>query len=135
MAFLSGCTNINNREQGKLTVEIVDIKSGEGIEEARLIIADTGKEFVIDKNNNIISIPYKKASEKNQYPYGYTIITAAEGYYPRTDHNYKIGGKEDGKITLELTPRESNSNQSFTEVFHYSSEVELAEFMNYYNIN
>lgn len=129
------CTDVNNSEQGNLKVEIIDITNGKGIEEGKFIITDIGKEFVITTDNNIINIPYKKVTEKNKYPYGYTTITTAEGHYPRIDHNFKIGGKTDAKITLELTPKESFINQSFTEVFHYSSEVELVEFMNYYSIN
>lgn len=135
MILSISCTNINNREQGNLKVEIIDINNGKNIEEVKFIITDINKEFMIIADNNIISIPDKNVNGKNKYPYGYTIITKAKGYYPRIDHNLKIGGKEDAKITIELTPEEPFLNQSFTEVFHNSSQVELVDLMNYYNIN
>lgn len=128
------CTNKDNSGQGSIIVKIVDITNGKSIEEGKLIITDTGNEFVINSESNIISIPYKKSTEKPKYPYGYTIVTVADGYYPRIDHNLKTGGGG-GQLTLELTPRKPFENQSFTEYFHHSSEVEMVEFMNYYNLN
>ncbi|WP_179238945.1 hypothetical protein [Sedimentibacter hydroxybenzoicus] len=130
----ASCANESNSGQESITIKIIDIADGKAVEEGKLIITDTGDEFAVNSESNIISMPYKKATEKNKYPYGYTIITAADGYYPRIDHNLKIGGG-DGQLTLELTPRKPFENKSFTEYFHHSSEVEMAEFMNYYNLN
>lgn len=135
MSILSvSCVNSSNEMQEKVTVKIVDITDGKAIEAGKIIITDTGNEFAVNGENNIISIPYKKATEKKQYPYGYTMITISDGYYPRIDHNLKIGGG-DGLLILELTAREAFENRSFTEYFHQSSEVEMVEFMNFYKIH
>jgi len=86
------------------------------------------------KANNVIAITNKKDEKHSKYPYGYTTITYAKGYYPRIDHNFKIGGNTDAEITLELTPIGDLDNSSFTEEFHTSSEVEMVEFLNYYKL-
>jgi hypothetical protein len=104
--LLIGCGNTSNNSQGKQTLKII-----------------------------YISIPYKKSDKNSSYPYGYTTITSAKGYYPRIDHNFNIGGSANAILTLELTPIGELENSSFVEVFHESSDVEIAEFLNYYNLS
>lgn len=112
-------------------VSIVDAKSGDPIQEAWFIITDIDKEFVINDQNNKISLPSKSNSEKDRYPNGYTTITVSKGYYTRIDHNFKIGGGE-REIRLDLNPMEPMSNKMVDEIFHNSSNVELAEFLDNY---
>jgi len=119
-----------------LKVNVMNIKDGRSIDCARFIIVDLNKEFNITKENNIIrGIPYKGALRESDYPYGYTTITYADGYYPRIDHNFKFASGKGAELAIELTPIGEFDNSSFTEVFHESSEVEIAEFLEYYNLN
>lgn len=62
-----GCASLNDSEQGRLKVKIVDITNGKEIEEGKLIITDIGKEIVLTTDNNTINIPYKKITKKNGY--------------------------------------------------------------------
>lgn len=121
------------KSKGKLTFKIVDIKNGNEIHgiDIRFIIPEINKEYNISEGDEI-SIPSKDTVGPNSYPYGYTTITSVKGYYPRIDHNFKIGGNGDALITLEMTPIGELENSAFVEVFHKSSDVEMVEFLNYY---
>ena len=123
-------------EKDGIEINVSDITDGRSIDDARFIIVDLNKEFNITKENNIIrGIPYKGALRESDYPYGYTTITYADGYYPRIDHNFKFASGKGAELAIELTPIGEFDNSSFTEVFHESSEVEIAEFLEYYNLN
>ncbi|MBC8060235.1 MAG: hypothetical protein H7Y18_06175 [Clostridiaceae bacterium] len=137
LCSLISCSNSINNSQGKLNLKIVDFKTGKEIQNIgyKFIITDLNKEFNISKNNSEISIPYKKTAKTSYYPYGYTTITSVKGYYPRIDHNFRIGGSGDAVITLEMTPIGELANISFVKVFHQSSDVEIAEFLDYYNLS
>ncbi len=139
-SLISCGTTSNNspstNPQGNLTFKIVDIKSGTEIHnlDIRFIIPEINEEYNISEYKEI-SIPAKKPAKPSLYPYGYTTITSVKGYYPRIDHNFKIGGNGDAVITLEMTPIGELENSSFVEIFHESSDVEMVEFLNYYNLS
>jgi len=125
----------NKSEKDEMEVNVVDIRDGSSIDTARFVIVDLNKEFSISKENNTITnIPYKDVSKASDYPYGYTTITYADGYYPKIDHNFKFTSRGGSKLTIELTPIDKADDKSFTEVFHISSDVEMVEFLNHYNL-
>jgi hypothetical protein len=127
-------TEISN-ERDELKINVINIKDGTKIDNSRFIIIDLNKEFNITEDNNIIkNIPYKNVLKDSDYPYGYTTITYAIGYYPRIDHNFKFASEGGAQVTIELTPIGEFDNSSFTEVFHKSGETEMVEFLNYYNL-
>lgn len=136
LCSLTSCGTTNINSQGHITFNIVDIKNGSVIDNAdiRFIITDINKEYNISENKQI-NIPAKKMDKPSSYPYGYTTITSVKGYYPRIDHNFKIGANVDAVITLEMTPIGELENSSFVEVFHESSAVEMVEFLNYYKLS
>lgn len=133
---LPGTNSFSTDSPENLTFKIVDIKNGNEIHNAdiRFIIPEINKEYNISKHKQI-SIPAKRMDKPSSYPYGYMTITSVKGYYPRIDHNFKLGANVDAVITLEMTPIGELENSSFVEVFHQSSDVEMAEFLNYYNLS
>ncbi len=139
-SLISCGTTSNNlpstKPQGNLTFKIVDIKNGNEIHNAdiRFIIPEIHKEYNISEHKKI-SIPARKMDKPSSYPFGYTTITSVKGYYPRIDHNFKLGANVDAVITLEMTPIGELENSSFVEIFHQSSDVEMVEFLNYYNLS
>lgn len=140
LCSLISCRTINNNSpstssQGNLTFKIIDIKNGNEIhnDDIRFIIPELNKEYNLSERKKI-SIPNKKMDKPSSYPYGYTTITYVKGYYPRIDHNFKLGANVDAVITIEMTPIGELENRSFVEVFHESSDVEMVEFLNHYNL-
>lgn len=118
-------------------IEVVDEATQKKIEDAEIIVTNIDKKFNISYDNNKITLPQKPNSmyAKNNYPYGYTIITYSNGYLPRIDHNIQIGSNGITNLSLTLEKAIPFNNQSYTEYFHYSPQTAVAEMFNYYNIN
>jgi len=123
----------NTLPQCEWSVKLSDIDTGMEIKEAEIAIAELDKTFVISEQDNIIKHPIirqKSPAKTGTYPYGYTIITYAKGYFPRIDHNISYGG--DGELTLELTKVKPFTNQTYTEYFHGASMGATGEFIYHY---
>ncbi len=126
----------NKTSFGTWQIKVVDSDTGVVLEQSKFVVIDLDKTFVITSSENTIKLPQKpnSYSEKNKYPYGYTIISYADGYLPRIDHNVSMGSEADTNLVLSLEKMEHFSNQSYTEYFHNSPQVELVELFEHYKI-
>lgn len=125
---------MKNESEGKWLVYVVDNKTQKKVGSSTIVVTDINKKFTINSDTNVISLPQKPNvnSSKSKYPYGYTIITFSKGYLPRIDHNLTIGEKGITNILITLDKPEAFSNVSYTEFFHYASQISVMDFLNYY---
>lgn len=112
------------------TVNILDSDSGETIDEAYVSILEEKKKYRITPDLNKILLPAVESTDPGKYPYGYSMVTMAEGYLPRIDHSFVSASSV---ITLELKrcPAEP-SNEAYTEFFHGAAMNEVAGLLGYY---
>lgn len=133
-----------DEEYGTTKFKIIDRNTRQEITRATIIITDLEKKYIIDEKNKEIYLPKKpwecygteKCLDKGKYPYGYTIITIADGYLPRIDYNL-ILGYEDTLITIELTNKEKadKRNHNYEEHFHKHIPNVIYELLDYYDID
>lgn len=122
-----------NSDSGKWNIIIYDATDKSRINNAEIYVTDLNRKYEISESSHTIALPQKPTGiDKSKYPYGYTILTYVKGYLPRIDHNITMGKDNITDIIIELTKPEKFSNQSLTEEFHYSGDIVLVDFINFY---
>jgi hypothetical protein len=142
--IFSSCSNIQKAKESdknmletvkinspvEYTINIVDLDTHDSINKAYVSVLEVNKKYLVSEQFNKITLPAIEYKDLSKYPHGYSMITIAEGYLPRIDHNFIAAS---GTITLELKkiPNEP-SNEAYTEYFHGAAMNEVAGIIEYY---